>query len=83
MTMSDDERERRRRRIKQSLILLPMLIAFLVIGGAFLGFFISAITGYGGLVLPMIFSTGGFVLSLWLSIIIAEAVTGERAKGRK
>jgi len=81
--MSDEEAKRRlHRRIRLTTIMLPFLIAFLVIGGTFLGFFISAITGYGGLVFPFTFSLGGLVLSIWLSIRIADYVTGE-TKGRK
>ena len=64
-----------------SLVLLPFIISVLVVGGVFLGFYVSEVTEDSNrLVYPLIFSTLGLAVSIVAIYHIARRISGEAQK---
>ena len=73
--MTEDQK-RIRRRITITLIGLPFLIAFFVVGGAFFGFYLSDVLKTSNrVVFPLVFATAGLALSIIASYFIAKKVS--------
>jgi uncharacterized protein YacL len=65
-----------RRRIRVTLLVLPAVMVLLIIGGVFLGFYLSSLLGSSdSMVMPLIFATLGFVISVVLSLYVAKVVS--------
>jgi len=83
--MSEDVK-RVRRRVTMVLVGLPFLITFFVVGGVFLGFYLSDISNTPSrVVLPLLFATTGLAVSIIASYFIAKKVSypGAEVKKRK
>lgn len=64
-----------RRRIKITLLGLLVIMAVLIIGGAFLGFYLSELLGnHDSILLPILFATLGFGISIVVSLYVAKVV---------
>ncbi|MFQ6134248.1 MAG: hypothetical protein ACE5KU_00340 [Nitrososphaerales archaeon] len=64
-----------RRRIKITLLGLLVIMAVLIIGGAFLGFYLSELLGNpDSILLPILFATLGFGISIVVSLYVAKVV---------
>lgn len=73
--MKEEDAKRLKRKITATLILLPVLIASMVLGGVFFGFYLSDIfDARSRLVFPFVFATLGFALSIVASYFIAKWV---------
>ena len=74
-----EEAKKIKRRILITLIILPIIIAFFVVSGVFLGFYVAEASGSrGAIAYPLIFSTLGLAASIGISYIIAKKVSTPR-----
>ena len=64
---------RMKRRVVVALAILPIFIAGLVLGGVFLGLYVTDVLGFGNAALmPIVFSLLGFLVSLIISYVVAK-----------
>ena len=57
------------------LLVLPIIMAALIVGGVFLGFYVSDIMGsHGSLILPIVFATVGLFAALVVSLVVIKKV---------
>ncbi len=62
-----------KRRVIVALAILPIFIAGLVLGGVFLGLYVTDVLGFGNAALmPIVFSLLGFLVSLVISYVVAK-----------
>ena len=62
-----------KRRVIVALAILPIFIAGLVLGGVFLGLYVTNVLGFGNSALmPIAFSLLGFFVSLIISYVVAK-----------
>ena len=71
--MDEEQKARLKRRVTIALLILPVVIAFFVVGGVFLGFYVGDIMGLkGSAVTPLAFSAIGLLISLIISYAAAK-----------
>ncbi len=64
-----------RRQTRMILIVLPIIMAALIVGGVFLGFYVSDLMGsHGSLVLPIVFATVGLFAALAVSLVVIKII---------
>ena len=75
MRLTEDDK-RIRRRVTIALATLPFVIAFFVVGGLFLGFYVSDVLGITNrAILGLIFATVGLAISIIVSYLAAKMVS--------
>jgi len=71
----DDATVAVRRQTRIMLLVLPIIMAALIVGGVFLGFYVSDIMGsHGSLILPIVFATVGLFAALVVSLVVIKKV---------
>lgn len=72
---NDDATVAVRRQTRIMLLVLPIIMAALIVGGIFLGFYVSDIMGsHGSLILPIVFATVGLFAALVVSLVVIKKV---------
>jgi hypothetical protein len=62
-----------RRQTRVILFILPVIMAGLILGGVFLGFYMSDLMGtHSSIVMPLIFATVGLFASIGVALIIVR-----------
>lgn len=70
--MSNDK-DAAHRQTRLILLVLPLIMAGLIIGGVFLGFYVSDLIGtHGSIVMPLIFATIGLFASIGVALIVVR-----------
>ena len=71
--MTPVDKARLRRRVAILLVVLPIVIAGLVLGGVFLGFYVGELMGLrGSAIMAVTFSTLGLLVSLIIAYVAAK-----------
>jgi len=71
----DDATVAVRRQTRIMLLVLPIIMAALIVGGVFLGFYVSDLMGsHGSLILPIVFATVGLFAALVVSLVVIKKV---------
>ena len=71
----DDATVSVRRQTRIMLLVLPIIMAALIVGGVFLGFYVSDLMGsHGSLILPIVFATVGLFAALVVSLVVIKKV---------
>lgn len=71
--MTPIDKARLRRRVTILLVVLPIVIATLVLGGVFLGFYVGEIIGLrGSATMAVTFSTLGLLVSIIIAYVAAK-----------
>jgi len=71
----DDATVAVRRQTRIMLLVLPIIMAALIVGGVFLGFYVSDIMGsHCSLILPIVFATVGLFAALVVSLVVIKKV---------
>ncbi|MCL4436878.1 MAG: hypothetical protein M1503_12695 [Thaumarchaeota archaeon] len=64
-----------RKQTRMILVILPIIMAVLIVGGVFLGFHVSDIMGsHGSLILPIVFATVGLFAALAVSLVVIKII---------
>lgn len=64
-----------RRQTQMILLLLPIIMATLIVGGVFLGFYVSDLMGsHGSLILPIVFATVGLFAALAVALVVIKII---------
>lgn len=59
------------------LVVTPLVIAPLVIAGAYLGFYVGDSAGYSRSILAIAFSTAGFLVSIFILVRVIKWTVGK------
>lgn len=71
--MTPVDKARLKRRVTILLVVLPIIIATLVLGGIFLGFYVGELIGLrGSAIMAVTFSTLGLFVSLIIAYVVAK-----------